>query len=216
MRFRFGDFTLDRGTRQLRRRREQRHLEPKAFDLLDLLLSRRPEAVSKAEIRDRLWPKTFVGESNLTSLVSRLRSALDDEQRRLVRTVHGFGYAFAGEARTEAGGSSAAGISSPGGSAAARIIWGEKELPLNEGENVLGRDPDLPTCLDHPQISRRHARIVLGGGQATLEDLGSKNGTFVGEERIESPASLSDGETFRLGREVLVFRLASGPDSTET
>jgi len=216
MRFRFGEFTLDRGTRQLRRRQEERHLEAKAFELLDLLLSRRPEAVSKAEIRDRLWPATFVADSNLTSLVSRVRSALDDEQRRLVRTVHGFGYAFAGEARTETGDVSAAGISSPGGSAVAWIIWNEKELLLSEGENVLGRDPDLPAFLDHPQISRRHARIVLEDGRTILEDLGSKNGTFVGEERIESPASLSDGEAFRLGREVLVLRLGSRSDSTRT
>jgi pSer/pThr/pTyr-binding forkhead associated (FHA) protein len=99
-------------------------------------------------------------------------------------------------------GSSAGGLSSPGGSALARAIWDERELLLNEGEDVLGRDPDLPACLDHPQISRRHARIVLRGRQATLEDLGSRNGTFVGEERIENPASLSDGEVFRLGRHI--------------
>jgi DNA-binding winged helix-turn-helix (wHTH) protein len=70
MRLVFGDFTLDRTTRQLLRGGEPRHLEPKAFELLDLLVGRRPAAVTKAEIRDRLWPDTFVSESNLTGLVA--------------------------------------------------------------------------------------------------------------------------------------------------
>ena len=216
MRFHFGDFTLDRGTRQLRCGEEERHLEPKAYELLDLLLSRRPEAVSKGEIRDRLWPDTFVSESNLTSLMSQLRAALGDRERRLVRTVQRFGYSFAGEARKERGEGSAVGSPAPLEAAAARILWEDRDLLLTKGENVLGRDPDLPVCIDHPQVSRRHARLVLKGRRATLEDLGSKNGTFVREERIESPVSLSDGETFRLGRQVLVFRAASGLDSTRT
>jgi DNA-binding winged helix-turn-helix (wHTH) protein len=216
MRIRFGDFTLDLGERRLRCGAQERHLEPKAFELLDLLLSRRPEAVSKAEIRDRLWPDTFVAESNLTSLVSQLRATLGDRERRLVRTVHRFGYAFAGEARKAREEGPTAGVPLPLDSATARIVWEARELPLAEGENVLGRDPDLPARIDHPQISRRHARIVLRGRRATVEDLGSKNGTFVRDERIEGPVSLSDGETFRLGRQVLIFHLGSRPDSTRT
>ena len=68
MKLRFGEFTLDRATRQLLNAGAERHLEPKAFELLDLLVGRRPDAVAKSEIRDRLWPKTFVSESNLTDL----------------------------------------------------------------------------------------------------------------------------------------------------
>jgi Tol biopolymer transport system component/DNA-binding winged helix-turn-helix (wHTH) protein len=100
MRVEFGEFTLDRGARQLLRRGKPLHLEPKAFDLLGLLLERRPEAVAKPEIRDRLWPDTFVSESNLTGLVAQVREALGDDPRtpRYIRTVHGFGYAFAREA----------------------------------------------------------------------------------------------------------------------
>ena len=51
MRVRFGDFVLDRATRQLTKNGEVRPLEPKAYELLDLLISRRPAAVSKQEIR---------------------------------------------------------------------------------------------------------------------------------------------------------------------
>src|SRR5712691_13234992 len=119
MRLCFGEFTFDRATRQLLQAGAERHLEPKAFELLDLLLGRRPEAVSKSEIRDHLWPKTFVSESNLTDLVAQVRHALGDSPRRprFVRTVHGFGYAFSGDA--SAGSASGTGKARP----AAQVIW---------------------------------------------------------------------------------------------
>src|SRR6266702_6442644 len=103
MRVRFGDFVLDRATRQLLKNGEPRPLEPKAYALLDLLISRRPAAVSKQEIRDGLWPDTFVSESHLSSLAARVRRALDTGAGGpgFLRTVHGFGYAFAAEAAEE-------------------------------------------------------------------------------------------------------------------
>ena len=221
MRVSFGEFAFDRGAHQLRRAGEERHLEPKAFELLDLLLARRPEAVSKAEIRDRLWPDTFVSESSLTSLVAQLRSTLGDDERkrpRLIRTVHGYGYAFAGEARDEPDPSArrAAARASPRGSPA-YVFWAGREFALKDGENVLGRDPEAAVYIDHTGVSRRHARIVLTGRRATLEDLGSKNGTFLRDQRIETPQPLVDGDLFDLGRLSLRFHLASGGrDSTKT
>jgi len=100
MRVCFGDFVLDRATRQLSRNGEVRPLEPKAYALLDLLIRRRPAAVSKQEIRDALWPATFVSESHLSSLAARVRRALDTGAAGpgFLRTVHGFGYAFEAEA----------------------------------------------------------------------------------------------------------------------
>ena len=79
-------------------------LEPKAFELLCLLLVRRPRVLSKAQIRDVLWPGTSVGETSLPRLVTELRQALGDDaqQPRFIRTAHGFGYAFCGEARDDA------------------------------------------------------------------------------------------------------------------
>ena len=104
MRVVFGKFALDPATRQLLRGGEARPLEPKAFELLELLVSRRPAAVPKTEIRDHLWPDTFVSESSLTGLVGQIRHALDDDSRRsrFVRTVYGFGYAFVAPAEQEA------------------------------------------------------------------------------------------------------------------
>lgn len=209
MRVFFGQFVLDRATRQLLCHGEEKHLEPKAFELLDLLLARRPEAVSKIEIRERLWPDAFVSESSLTGLVAQIRQALADDRKRprFIRTVHGFGYAFSAEASHERPGESG-----PGGPAP-WVVWEEQLIPLRPGENLLGRDEDVAVRIDAPGVSRHHARIVVAEGEATLEDLGSKNGTFLGDRRLEAPAVLNDGDTFRLGRQLLVFR-RSGPASS--
>lgn len=100
MRFRFGECVLDEESRHLLRSGERVHLTPKAFQLLGLLLHERPRAVSKSELQERLWPTTFVAESNLPSLIREVRNAIDDSVRggRHLRTVHGFGYAFCGTA----------------------------------------------------------------------------------------------------------------------
>ena len=53
-------------------------------------------------------------------------------------------------------------------------------------------------------------------GRATLEDLGSKNGTFIGEQRVESPVELRQGDRIVIGPVELVFRVASAEAITST
>jgi DNA-binding winged helix-turn-helix (wHTH) protein len=211
MKVEFGDFTLDRGARRLVRGGKPLHLEPKAMELLSLLLERRPQAVAKTEIRDRLWPDTFVSESNLTGLVAQVRESLGDDPRnpRYIRTVHGFGYAFAEETDGRP-------VEVGGPMIAPRVIWERKTIPLQPGENVLGRDEDAAVRIDSPGVSRRHARIVVEKGKARLEDLGSKNGTYLKEEKLEGTGPLEDGDTFRLGRLLLVFRSTALRGTTKT
>jgi Tol biopolymer transport system component/DNA-binding winged helix-turn-helix (wHTH) protein len=100
VRIRFGPFTLDLESRQLTSGGEDVHLEPKAFELLSALVLARPKALSKADLQERLWPGTFVAEANLSNLVAEIRATLGDPARapKYVRTAHGFGYAFCGEA----------------------------------------------------------------------------------------------------------------------
>jgi len=208
MRVRFGDFVLDRATRQLSRKGEVRPLEPKAYALLDLLIRRRPAAVSKQEIRDGLWPDTFVSESHLSSLAARVRRALATGAKGpgLLRTVHGFGYAFGAEATEE---------NAPApGRVVAQIEWKGELLRLKEGENVIGRGEEAAVRIDVDGVSRRHARIVAEDGRYTLEDLGSKNGTYLDERRLAGPATLTDGDTFRLGRTMLTFHLSRNLGTT--
>lgn len=208
-RTRFGAFVFDRDARQLREGETARPLKPKAYELLNLLIERRPAAVSKEEIRDRLWPETHVSESTLNSLAAQVRRALGKQGPTWLRTVHGFGYAFEAPATDE----------SPrrGPSIEAYVLWNRRTLALVTGENVIGRDESCLVHVDSAGVSRRHARIRAEGGRFLLEDLGSKNGTFLRDVRLESPAELSDGDELRLGQTPLVFRIqrASAPTATE-
>ena len=209
----FGPFLLDLETRELLRQGQPVHLTPKAFHLLEILLMEQPKAVAKQALMERLWPDVYVSETNLASLAAELREALGDSARepRFLRTVHRFGYAFCGavrEARRSTGAAPAA--------VHHRLIVGTREVALAEGENLLGRDPEAAVLLDHASVSRRHARIVVHGAIATLEDLGSKNGTSVKGSLLSGPTALSDGDELDLGTVKLTYRTCTAPPSTET
>lgn len=213
MRLKFGETVLDLGTRELRRSGKAAAISPKAFQLLELLVRRRPNAVSKEEIHRGLWPETFVADGNLTNLVSELRGALDDDAHgpRIIRTVQRFGYAFQAEVETiDAAAPPSAARS------VCRLIWGDRELALIAGENLLGRDPRATIHLDDVSVSRYHARIVIDGSAARLEDLGSKNGTYLRDRRLEASAPLRDGDSVRLGSVALVFRRSESGGPTQT
>jgi len=216
LRLRFGEFLLDTESRQLFKEGAEVHLQPKTFELLELLVRTRPKALNKRHIRGQLWPDTVVGEASLTVAVAELRAALGDDAKepRFVRTVYGFGYAFAGEAEGEPLKAELA----PRAGVAPRVFWEKRIIPLVEGENVLGRDEGVTVRIDAPGVSRRHACIRVEGERATIEDLGSKNGTFVGEgeSAIIDPTPLPDDARFRLGRVLLVFRSSPESGSTRT
>jgi DNA-binding winged helix-turn-helix (wHTH) protein len=201
---RFGPFTLDSDTRQLLRDGSEIHLPRKAFELLSALLAVRPKVMNKDELHAVLWPNSHIDAAGLNVLVSDLRRALGDDARRpqFIRTVHGVGYAFCGEA-VHSGESSAASAAT-----ACWLAWGGRTLKLASGENVIGRDPQCGVWLDGERVSRRHARIRVDAADATayLEDLGSTNGTFVGRTRVADPVALRDGDEIKVGSIVLTFR----------
>lgn len=199
----FGEYAVDDARRELLCRGAPVHLTPKAYQLLCLLLERRPAAVSKTEIHDRLWPGTFVSDVNLATLVFEIRSAIGDDPQaqRYIRTVRGFGYAFCDGAT---GMSGVASVASP---VHGRLIWGEREIALHEGENILGRTPEAVAWVEHGSVSRRHARLTVHDGQARLEDLGSRHGTLVDGARIHEATLLHDGARIELGSVSMVFRV---------
>ena len=210
--FAFADFRLDVATRQLRDGPDPVHLSPKAFQLLLCLVEDAPRALSKSELLDRVWPATFVSEATLTSVVAEVRDALKDDARspRFVRTVHRFGYAFCAvvsrsddplpTVRT-----SAWSLHGPSG-----------DFALLEGENVVGRESGLAVRIDSATVSRRHARIVVTGLDVAVEDLRSKNGTFVEGERVVTLAVMRDGDRLTIGTVPLVVRVQSEAGSTLT
>jgi pSer/pThr/pTyr-binding forkhead associated (FHA) protein len=96
------------------------------------------------------------------------------------------------------------------------LVWESKQIPLTTGENILGREPEATACLDAATVSRRHARIVILGSEATLEDLGSKNGTYLRGARITAISKLVDGDEIHVGSVVVRFRMTSVGGSTAT
>ena len=212
MRVQFSDVTLDSDSRQLVRAGKPVHLSPKAFDVLCHLVERRPNAVTKDELFELVWPGTFVVEANLTVLVTELRRALGDDAHapRFVRTVHKHGYAFCAEAVEIAPRASARPVLRNW------LVWNDRVLPLAEGENVIGRDPACGVWLDQPGVSRRHARVVVTGDSAAIEDLGSTNGTFVSEQAIAGAHPLRDAQVIQLGSVDLTYRCWSPSRPVET
>ena len=91
-----------------------------------------------------------------------------------------------------------------------------REIPLVPGEHIVGRDPEASIMLDAPSVSRRHARIVVSSDGATVEDLESKNGTFIGGNTVAAATPLQDLDQLRVGSVTMVIRLLRGGDATET
>ena len=197
---RFGRCTFDRAAHQLTCDEVPVHLTPKAFDLLSLLIAEAPRVVQKDELHRHLWPDSFVSDASLLGLIKEVRRALADEgDGTLIRTVHRVGYAFAAPLQPVA-----ARASRPG----AWLMAGSVIVPLHEGENLIGREGDCTVCVDLPNISRRHARIVVAGSTATIEDLGSRNGTVLGGQKVERTTALRDADQIQVGDAVLTFHLA--------
>jgi len=209
----FGEWTFDVETRQLHHGAEEVHLSTKAFDLLRLLIDTRPRVVSKAELQEALWPGVFVSEANLFTLVSEIRTALGDDARhsRFVRTVHNVGYAFSGEA-VDVGRGAQAGVSP----AACVLMWESCQFALAEGEHVIGRDLDIAVTLESTTVSRRHARLRVTPGAVTIEDLGSKNGTFLNDVRVAGEMNVADGDRIRIGSLLTTFRRMGPSTPTDT
>jgi DNA-binding winged helix-turn-helix (wHTH) protein len=214
--YRFARFSANRETRQLLEDGREVHLSPKAFELLLMLIEHRTRAVSKAELQERLWPSTFVGETNLPTLVAEIRRALEDsaQEPAYVRTVHRFGYRFVATVREVAG----ANASDVASDSAVRMYLtsADRQFELREGAAVIGRAADAAIRIDAGGVSRHHARIVVTGDEARVEDLGSKNGTFVDGQRLAGTRGLADGDEIRLGPIALTFRVAAPTQPTET
>jgi len=198
----FGHCALDLDTRQLFVKGREVHITPKAFELLTLLAEHAPKALTKNQLIEHLWPSTYVSEDALARLVADLRTALGDSAKlpRWIRTVHGFGYAFMPETRGE---------EARRAPTACSLTWGTREFRLQEGDNVIGRDPSAEILIDSQVVSRRHARITLVDGVARVEDLGSKNGTSVGGEALAGSRQLDNGDVITVGDFEFRFHMSS-------
>jgi DNA-binding winged helix-turn-helix (wHTH) protein len=199
----FGSFEFDQAARKLTKSTQPIHLTAKAIDLLALLASKQPVAVAKKDIHKNLWPDTFVSDVSLTTLIFELRSALGETARkpRFIRTVQGFGYAFQGDS----GQNDAAKVETP------FVITHEgHDMVLSRGENLIGRSRDCRVRIDSTRVSKHHARITVDGDAALIEDCGSRNGTWVGDQRTEGRVRLNDGDTVSIAGIEVFFRIVAG------
>jgi DNA-binding winged helix-turn-helix (wHTH) protein len=206
VRLRFGPFTLDSETRQLIGEQGEVPLTRKAFDLLLFLVDERPKVLRKTDLLARVWPDTHVVDANLNVLIGELRRALGDDSRepRFIRTVHGTGFAFVGDATD---------LATPSGKRGSPrrcwLAWHERRFMLEDGSNLIGRDPGCDVWIDASRVSREHARVVVdsASGRVTVEDVGSTNGTFVGASPVVGSVALSDGDVLQIGSVELTFRV---------
>jgi pSer/pThr/pTyr-binding forkhead associated (FHA) protein len=97
-----------------------------------------------------------------------------------------------------------------------RLLLEAREVALRPGENLLGRVEDGVAWIEAPTVSRRHARILVEHDRAVIEDLGSKNGTFVRGRRITAPTRLAAGDVIRLGQVSIKLHAVRVEQSTAT
>ena len=86
-----------------------------------------------------------------------------------------------------------------------------REIGVTKEEFLIGRGPDCDLRLAVPAVSRHHCLLRFRGGEATLTDLGSVNGTFVNGQRVRSQAVLHDGDEIRLGPCTFLVQFSVGP-----
>ena len=158
----FGDFVLDLDSRELLRGPQAVPLTPKAYQLLEILVTNRPKALSKFALQERLWPDTFVLEKNLVNLIAEIRQSLGDDPTASSLRAHSPPVRLRVSSTP---GRNRIGQHNHATATAVRfrLLWANGRARLGEGEHVLGRDPDLELFFDSPGISRRHALIRVAG-----------------------------------------------------
>jgi DNA-binding winged helix-turn-helix (wHTH) protein len=199
MKLEFEDCIFDTASRELFRGGKIVSIEPKMYMLLEILIQRRPAVVTNVELDEILWPNVYVERSSLTRLVSELRTVLGDSPResRMIRTVYKTGYSFAATVMKGGGTTKRA--------SKFFLLWNDRKIHLDEGENILGRGEECTLVIDATTVSRRHARITVSRGAASIEDLESTNGTFVNKKPAKVPIALKDGDEVALGTAAMRF-----------
>ena len=214
---RFGVFDLDLQTGELRRKGVKVALQEQPFRVLALLVAQPGELVTRDELRRALWAEAvFVDfDHGLNKAVAKIRDALGDiaESPRYVETLERRGYRFISPVEVVVPRTAPA-LGCGDRPVVARLSWNGQSYPLSAGEYVIGRDPSAAIWIESSLVSRHHARIVVAASAVTVEDLGSRNGTFLNGRRLDAPAPLAAGDEVGVGPDRLVVFTASAIDST--
>jgi DNA-binding winged helix-turn-helix (wHTH) protein len=213
--FQIGRWTVDPAAGELRDGDARVRLRPKALSLLVALARRPGQVLGKETILDAVWPDVVVGDASVSVLVAELRGALDDDPAspRFIETIPRRGYRLiAPVSRPD--------IATPQPHDDVPRIWllgKHLEAVLEPGETLIGRAPGAHVRIQSPKVSRHHARVVVDGDNVTVEDLGSKNGTFVNGRNVDGRTALAHGDELRLGQLSSALRVVVvGDGSTVT
>jgi DNA-binding winged helix-turn-helix (wHTH) protein len=205
--YRFGPYRLMPDQRRLEHAGEPVPLTPRAFDLLVALVTHRSRALSKDEILALVWPDANVEEGNLAQQTLVLRRALRDLDG-CVATIPRHGYQFVASVSEEGE------AAEPPGLTEHCLRWDQREFSLRAGITVIGRAEDADLRIPLPSVSRRHARVVVQGMEAHIEDLGSRHGSWLGPTPIDTRMRLATGDQIRLGTALLEYRVVLPSQST--
>jgi DNA-binding winged helix-turn-helix (wHTH) protein len=213
--FQLGDWLVEPTLDRISRDGQFVRLRPRAMDVLICLALASGKLASKQNIIDAVWRTEFVSEHALTQVVAELRSALGDDARNpiYIENIPRRGYRLVAAVTPVA-------MSVPSSRDASlpfKLQGEDGDHPLLQGPNIIGRTGDADICIDRTAVSRCHARILVQGSTATIEDLGSKNGTFLNGQRLGGPALLTNGDEIWIGRSVarLRFLVEGEPTMTE-
>ena len=212
-RFRFGDLELDVAAFTLHRKGTPVRLEKIPMEVLVLLVEHAGTLVTRDSIHAALWgPDVFLDrDAAINTAMRKIRRALGEnvDRPRFVETVVGKGYRFVGQIVPDT-------LDPPRPQPAAvyRLTRGTDAFALHDGENLIGRDPGVHVFLDHPSVSRRHARISIAAGRVVLDDLKSRNGTWIDGRGITAPTEVHDGAIIGVGPITLTFVSLTGAAST--
>ena len=192
---RIGACEIDCDRRRILRDGAEQRLPRKAFDLLLVLLEKRPKVVSKDALIKRVWPDAFVADANLAILIGDVRAALGDDAKepRMIKTHHRVGYSFAADVNEVTA------AAQERGDPAFILAATRRRILLFQGVVTLGRDGTCDIVIDDPSVSRVHAVLSVTNGQLTVEDRDSKNGTRVDDQRIGEVTPLKPGQRIRFG-----------------
>ena len=212
--FRLGDWLVEPTLDRISQDGQTVRLRPRAMDVLACLALAAGKLASKQDLIDSVWQAEFVSEHALTQVIAELRAALGDDARNpsYIENIPRRGY------RLVAAVTPMAASVPPAREAIVpfKLQGEDRDHPLSQGSNIIGRTTEADISIDHTKVSRCHARIVVTGTTATIEDLGSKNGTYLNGERLEHPAVLTNGDQIWIGRSVARLRFLVEGDPTMT
>jgi DNA-binding winged helix-turn-helix (wHTH) protein len=213
--FKIGDWLVEPDLDRITRDGVHTTLRPRVTELLVCLADRAGELATKQYLIDRVWQTEFVTVNALTQLIAELRRALGDDagHPRYVETIPRRGYRLVAETTKTAV------ANEPAPEDRIRVSLIDEngiEIELTARVSTIGRAADAEVRIDSSRVSRRHARIVIEASTATLEDLGSKNGTRLRGRRIDGAATLEDADEIQIGADLARFRVRILDELTRT